>query len=134
MLGTFSFEPMLKVISALQFGPWKFQKLQTGPFFHLQPACLPLCSLSPPAKRCCCRRSGPSPGHLLRSSQPLLSLALCPPRLATQQQTTAGRHLAAAVDGLLQHPRALSFARTSTTRTPAKPFPSFFCHFPNPRP
>ena len=28
-------------------------------------SCLPLFSLSPPAKRHCCRRSGPAPGHLL---------------------------------------------------------------------
>ena len=32
MLGTFHLSPILKVISVLQLGPWKFQKLQSSPF------------------------------------------------------------------------------------------------------
>ena len=127
----------LKVITALQKGPWNFWKLQNRPYDHLLP-----CSASRRRQR---RPSPPwsafpafpainSPcagAHASRtSSSPSCCLALDPPPLATPprraQNLPDGRHLAAAVERPLQSTPPSSSERPRTTRVPeldfARPF------------
>ena len=124
MLGTFSFEPYFK--SYLYFTVWSLEisEIATQSTFLL-PSLL-LCS-APPACRRAAHRSGPPPQrHLLpasfHASRPsfLAALALAleasTPRHATPT-SPCGRHRDAAVAGPLQHPRAISHARMSTTNT-----------------
>jgi len=126
MLGTFSFEPYFK--SYLGFTVWSLEFLEIAnrsSFSHLQPACL--LALTPTLNRVA-HRSRPTPGHLLPAKHPTrrapalhrppsLALEASTPRHATPT-SPGGRHRDVAVASPLQHPRALSHARMSTTNTP----------------
>ena len=96
----------LKVIACLQFGPWKFRKLQFSPFFHLQPAAVGR-PRPPPA----CRAAHAS--HRSFSTALWLRAGPLPPA-PRAQRPARGRHLAAAVEGPLQHLGLPSCVRLSS--------------------
>jgi len=132
--------PILKVTSALQFGPWKFQKLQSSPFSSTSGQLL--CS----APSACCRaahRSGPPPQrHLLPASCSTRRAA--PPRRSTPRAGAlnpsprapaelSGRHLAVAVASSLQSPGPRFLARSRTKSTPESFSTRLFAYSPLPR-
>ena len=135
MLGTFSFEPYFK--SYLYFTVWSLEILEiANRSFLPPPACL-LALFFPVAAVQCRRRHGETAGHLCfalaptrrsGASPPPLASRWCPLPLPRHPEQPRGRHLAAAVESPLQHPRASSLASTSTTSIPANysslsPFP-----------
>ena len=126
MLGTFSFEPYFK--SYRWFIDWSLEFLEIvfgSFFFHLQ--LLPLLSCrrrcaAPPAVDGRPRPRSAScwlPRVALMLPTALLGLRWSLPASPRRPEPPRGRHLAATVEGPLQHPRASSLARTSTTSTPA---------------
>jgi hypothetical protein len=100
---------------------------------------LPCCSLPPVQSTSPSLLCRPLPLHLLLPPSPrvawtsaaTLALPCCPiSRVPRPPRASAGHHLAAAVESSLQNPRALSFARISTTRAPATHSPGSFAVSP----
>ena len=121
--------PILKVISALQFGPWKFWKFCFGPY-ALPPA---PCSVFPgaavqSAARAACRPGATSSfaaasrgihaSHWTSSHRPLPRVVPLQP-VPRAPVSSAGCHRNTAVEGSLQCLGLTSCARLSTPGDPA---------------
>ena len=145
MLGTFPFELWFKSYH------W-FYSLVPGTFGNCKIALIPffpslLCFPSPATDSAAVERLPGFPGHYSavrwrpRVADDLLPLLLlragasrpshAPRRF---QNRPAGRHLAAAVESPNQRPSSRSFARLSTTRSPARYSSPFFASTLTPRP
>ena len=138
--------PILKVISALQFGPWKSQKLRLGPF-PLPPARLPALFFSAGYRRRCAaplaRRGEPAglscfalaPTRHATPSPPPVAARWCPLPSPRRPELLHGRHLAVAVARPRLRPPPSPSARMSLTKAPASHSTrSFACSaFPRPR-
>ena len=130
MLGTFSFEPYFKSYCCFIVGSLGISEIANRSF--LPP---PAPSSVFPRRRCAepspaqWRASPPTfyfalvPTRRAAPSPPPFAIALCPSLLWHAPPPSAepprGRYLNAAVERPLQHPRASSLARTSTTSIPA---------------
>ena len=120
----------LKVITCLQTSPWKFLKLQNGPYPLSSTPCSVLAAAHRRHRRRrrgeasgppCFRRAGAhaSPRSLLTALGLALVLPCSAMRSRRSQSRPRGRHLAAAVASSLQRPPPSPSMRTGTTRTPA---------------
>jgi len=137
--------PILKVISALQFSPWKFQKLCLGPF-PLPPARLPALFFSAGYRRRC----AVPPAHRGRASRPpllcagthaslrsfstALGLALVPPPFATPPRTASRSPPRHRRGGLAAAPHSLLSRVHEHYKHPIKLFLWSFCQFLHPTP
>ena len=132
--------PILKVIASLQFGPWKFQKLQIDPFVHLQLLssvflCRRRCAVSPapwrahPAAFCVALASTRRPD----APTALLCLALEPPRSATPPRAAVRPPPQRRRGEPAAEAAALSSHAHEHYKSPCMLILSFFCRFPVPR-